>query len=78
MPNTTVRTFAQQKGALTRAVKTSDYSTVRAECLRAVAEWESREGQFSYGWPDDWSRWDRALSDVGGWQAEGLDEILGR
>lgn len=54
-----MRTYAQQKAGLTRAINTGDPMRVRAECARAVAEW--REAGV---WPDDWSRWARALSDA--------------
>jgi hypothetical protein len=53
-----MRTHAQQKAGLTRAMKTGNPEAVLAECRRTVAEW--RESQ----WPDDWSRWQRALDDV--------------
>ncbi len=59
-----VRSYAQQKAALTRAIKTGDQSKVRAECKRARDEWDSRQPPFKYGWPDDWARWQRALDDV--------------
>jgi uncharacterized protein YPO0396 len=66
-----VRSFAQQKSALTRALKTQDpderQRKVEAEVRRAIAEWNSREAPYADGWPDDWHRWDRALSDVGSW-----------
>lgn len=82
-----VRSYAQQKSALTRcsnkaraavlasrndrfadpvlaeAVKRAQ-ALVIDECRRAVSEWNSREAPYVYGWPDDWSRWQRALDDV--------------
>lgn len=63
-----VRTYAQQKGALTRATKLGRAAVV-AECLRTVAEWESQEWADRYhvrrgAWPDDWARWQRTLDDV--------------
>lgn len=57
------RTYAQQKAALTRALnKPEDVraAAVLKEAQRAVREW----GQ---AWPDDWSRWQRALSDTRPW-----------
>jgi hypothetical protein len=51
-----------QKAALTRAVKTKDPVRVAAVCKAAVAEWNEIGA-----WPDDWSRWQRALDDVLGW-----------
>jgi hypothetical protein len=69
------RTFAQQKAALTRVKKTGDLEKVKAEVLRTVTEWESGEGQFTHGWPDDWHRWNRAMQDVGGWQAPTIESL---
>ena len=62
----TARTYAQQKAALTRALRTGP-DAVLAECRRARAEWDA-----SY-WPDDWARWQRALWDSG-WRFD-LDDI---
>ena len=63
------RSFAQQKAALTRALNIADpderCTKVEREVLRVVDEWNSGQGQFTGGWPDDWSRWYRALQDVG-------------
>lgn len=61
------RTYAQQKSALTRALKTGDAGKVEAECLRALDEWSSQGWRERHGcnaWPDDWHRWNRALDDV--------------
>jgi hypothetical protein len=66
-----VRSFSQQKAALTRAVKTGDLEKVKAETIRTVGEWESPEGY----WPDDWTRWNRALSDVGGLEAPQIEDF---
>ena len=57
---TKTRTYAAQKGALTRALKAGP-DAVREECARVIREWN----QWGY-WPDDWSRWQRALSDTNG------------
>ena len=51
------RSYSQQKAALTRALNTGSEERVVAEAKRVLAEW----GQ---AWPDDWSRWQRALDDV--------------
>ena len=55
---------AQIKAALTRAEKITDpklrYTAVHAACTLAVKAWE-RWG----AWPDEWSRWQRALVDAG-------------
>lgn len=48
-----------QKSALTRAVKTGDRVKVFEACRKAVREWNA-----AGHWPDDWSRWQRALDDV--------------
>lgn len=64
----TVRSYAQQKSALTRALKTPDpderRQKVEQEVARAVMEWNSGEAPYTGGWPDDWHRWDNALLDV--------------
>lgn len=57
-----MRTYTQQKAALTRALKRQPADRpirVLGECRRTVAEWN--EAGF---WPDDWARWQRALDDV--------------
>lgn len=61
-----MRSYAQQKAALTRATKRG-YDAVLAECKRVIAEWE----QLPYGWPDDWHRWNIALEDA--WQDARFD-----
>jgi hypothetical protein len=72
---TKVRTFAQQKAGLTRAIKkakaTNDGIHLERECFRTVAEWESEEWAQAHrvrrgAWPDDWARWQRALDDFYG------------
>lgn len=54
--------FRQQKAALTRAVNSGDPDKVIEACQKAVREWA--QAPFHGAWPDDWSRWQRALSDV--------------
>lgn len=46
-----------QKAALTRACRTGDPEKVAAVCKDAVAEWDAIDV-----WPDDWARFERALS----------------
>lgn len=61
-----IRTYAAQKSGLTRALK-SGHAAVVAECERVLAEWGSPEWRTAHGtnaWPDDWARWERALSDA--------------
>ena len=58
-------TYSKQKAALTRAQKKGP-EAVLAECLKVVAEWE--KAPFNGAWPDDWSRWQRALDDTFGWK----------
>lgn len=53
----------RQRAALTRAVKSKNPNTVLAVCKAAVREW-SKPGSM---WPDDWSRWQRALDDSMAW-----------
>lgn len=54
------------KSQLTRALNKMDAAerqeAVLKACRAALAEW--REWGM---WPDDWARWNRALSDVGLW-----------
>lgn len=47
------------KGALTRAVNSGDRDKVILACANAVRVWDEVGA-----WPDDWSRWQRALDDV--------------
>ena len=49
--------YAQQKAALTRAIKSDKPMAVLEACRKAVREWGND------AWPDDWSRWQRALDD---------------
>lgn len=56
------REFKRQKAALTRAVNSGDPEKVVLACTKAVREW--REAPFNGAWPDDWSRWQRALDDA--------------
>jgi hypothetical protein len=51
-----------QRAALTRAVNTGDAKRIAAVCKAAVTEWDAIGA-----WPDDWSRWQRALSDALPW-----------
>ena len=51
--------YPKQKAALTRAVRTGDPEKVAAVCKKAVAEWNEIGA-----WPDEWSRWQRALDGV--------------
>lgn len=62
-----MRTYAQQKAGLTRAVKSGDAGKVEMECRRALQEWASqgwRDRHGSNAWPDDWHRWNIALYDA--------------
>lgn len=56
------REHPKQKAALTRAIKTGDAEKVAAACKKAVTAWNEIGA-----WPDDWSRWQRALDDALGW-----------
>ena len=65
------RTFRAQKAGLTRALKSGDPETVRAECARTVREWSETGAhngtpnpRYAGMWPDDWARWQRALDDT--------------
>lgn len=62
----------RQRAALTRAVNSRDPERVILACRNAVREW-NRPGAM---WPDDWSRWQRALDDVLPWhQHVSLDDL---
>lgn len=58
--------FSKQKGKLTRAINSGDRDRVVLVCRDAVREW--RQPPFNGAWPDDWSRWQRALDDVLDWR----------
>lgn len=53
------REFPKQKAALTRALKSKDYSKVVATTRKTIAEWDE-----TGAWPDDWAHWQRALDDA--------------
>ena len=57
--------FRAQKAALTRAIKSGSSAKVVLTVQAAVKEWDR---DFP-AWPDDWSRWQRALDDVLPWNA---------
>jgi isopenicillin N synthase-like dioxygenase len=85
----TIRTYSQQKAGLTRAINKAKagptlraVATVQAEVVRTLEEWSSVEWKAAHGtnaWPDDWSRWQRALDDAaaleGRWFAPRLEEL---
>ena len=64
--------YRNQKSALTRAINSRDPEKVIAAATKAVKEWEG----WSYGWPDNWHRWNIALSDAFDWARS--DYISGR
>lgn len=53
------RTSSKHKAALTRALNAKDREKVVYACVQATDEWDAIGA-----WPDDWSRWQRALDDV--------------
>lgn len=57
------KVFRAQKAALTRAIKSGDRDKVLVACRKAVRQWNA-DFPFAGMWPDDWSRWQRALDDV--------------
>jgi hypothetical protein len=61
------------KRALTRAAATRDPERVAVACLDAIEEWDA-----CGAWPDDWSRWQRALDDVLPWNRHVALEDLRR
>lgn len=50
--------FRSQKARLTRAKNSGDPLAVLAAVERTLDEWSGKV------WPDDWSRWARALDDA--------------
>ena len=52
--------YRNQKAALTRAINSKDQYKIKAAVTKAVREWQ----QWPGSWPDDWSRWQRALNDT--------------
>ena len=69
----TGRSYSAQKAALTRALNREDAilrrTAVENECRRVKSEWGE-------AWPDDWSRWQRALDDVLPWnQSVRLEDL---
>lgn len=63
--------FPKQKAALTRAIThwrnsdKTDNSRVVKTCRETVKAWNEWGA-----WPDDWARWQRALSDTLPWYAD--------
>jgi hypothetical protein len=56
------RIYPKQKAALTRAINTRNPEIIARACKKAISEWE-----LIGAWPDDWSRWQRALDDALPW-----------
>jgi N12 class adenine-specific DNA methylase len=50
----------RQRAALTRAIHSGEPARVVLAVQKAVSEWD----QPGIAWPDDWSRWQRALDDA--------------
>ena len=70
------RMVRRQRAALTRAQHAKNSAGVAAAvlvaCRDAVREWNAPGAQ----WPDDWSRWQRALDDAFPWgQAPLLEDL---
>lgn len=64
--------FRKQKAALTRAINSGERDKVLLACTKALREWN----QPGRAWPDDWSRWQRALDDAFDWgHAPQLDDL---
>lgn len=64
-------TFPRQTRELNRAMNTKDPDKVREVCRRHVDEWN-----IIGAWPDNWTRWERALNDLLPWHAaERLDDL---
>lgn len=54
------RMVRRQRAALTRAINSGDPEKVILAARDAVREWNQRGAM----WPDDWSRWQRAVDDA--------------
>lgn len=68
------KVFRRQKAALTRAINSGDTNKVVLACKKAVTEWG--QAPFHGAWPDDWSRWQRALDDAcGGFGGPRLEDL---
>ena len=50
--------YRKQKSALTRAINSGDPRKVLATVEKTLKEWENKV------WPDEWSRWECALTDA--------------
>ena len=57
------RMVKRQRGALARAIKSGEPERVVMAARAAVREW-NEPGSM---WPDDWSRWQRAVDDALPW-----------
>lgn len=78
-PTTTRRSdaasvYKTQRSALTRAIRSDDPAKVVDACRAAVAQWNDP----SLGWPDDWTKWERALLDAFPWPPPyaSLDDLV--
>lgn len=54
----TQREYSSLKASLTRVIKSGDHAAIGQEAVRAFAIFAAK------GWPDDWSRWQRAADDA--------------
>lgn len=57
-----VRPYVETHRALERAKASKNAEVLRAECVKAVAEWREHNN-----WPDNWMDWQRALNDAETW-----------
>lgn len=68
------RHHPSQRAALTRAINSGNPEQVQRAVLKAVREWGA--APYNGFWPDDWSRWQRALDDSLPWgQRVELDDL---
>jgi hypothetical protein len=54
------RVHRGQRSRLTRAVNAGDPQRIVKVCEEAFAVFDT----YAHGWPDDWSRWQRAKEDA--------------
>lgn len=56
----TQQQYRADKTRLTRAIRSGDPSKVIATVEETFASWDYND----FAWPDDWSRWERAMRDA--------------
>ena len=60
------RTWRKHSASLTRAINSGDPDRIVTACRAAIRAWD----QPGCGWPDNWSKWQRALDDSRPWNKQ--------